>query len=195
MRKAANLVGYQLVWFAAVDSAANGHLWVGPVAALAFLGLQLWMTPRSELQGELGLVLGFALLGATLDSGLKALGLIAFPTSVGAWPEPLDWLPPGWILALWASFACLPRFSLAWMSGRYRLAALLGALGGPLSFVLGERMGAVTLHDERMLSLVALSVEYAVVTPLMLALAARVAKGMQASGDAGEGGFADPTGE
>jgi len=85
-------------------------------------------------------------------------------------------------------------FSLAWMSGRYRLAALLGALGGPLSFVLGERMGAVTLHDERMLSLVALSAEYAVVTPLMIALAARVSKGMHASGDAVEGGFADRAG-
>ena len=176
LQKAVNFVVFQLVWFAAVGGAARGHLWIGPVAGLAFLGLHLWMTPAGDRSAELRLVLGFTLLGAALDSGLKAFGLTVYPTSSAAWPEALAWLPPGWILALWGSFACLPRFSLGWLSGRYALAAVFGAVGGPLSFLGGERMSAVALHEEQTRTLIALSIEYAAVTPLLLWMAARVSK-------------------
>jgi hypothetical protein len=181
VQKAVNFVVFQAVWFAAVGCAAEGALWVGPAAGLAFVVLHLWMTPASERVGEARLVIGFTLLGALLDSGLKALGLTAYPTSGAAWPEAVDWLVPGWILALWAGFACLPRFSLGWLTGRFALAALFGAIGGPLSYWGGARMGAVALADEPFRTVVALSLEYAVVTPFLLVVSARVTNTRQAS--------------
>lgn len=174
MQKAINFVVFQLVWFGAVAGAADDHLWVGPAAGLVFVALHLWMTPGGERAGEARLVLGFTLLGALLDSGLKALGLTIYPTSDLAWPEGLAWVAPGWILALWAGFACLPRFSLGWLSGRWALAALFGAVGGPLSYWGGARMGAVALADEPFRTVTALSLEYAIVTPLLLFMSLRV---------------------
>lgn len=174
MQKAINFVVFQLVWFGAVAGAAQDRLWIGPAAGLAFVALHLWMTPRGERAGEARLVLGFTLLGALLDSGLKSLGLTIYPTSAAAWPEGLAWVVPGWILALWAGFACLPRFSLGWLSGRWMLAALFGAVGGPLSYWGGARMGAVALADEPFRTVTALSLEYAIVTPLLLAMSLRV---------------------
>ena len=61
-------------------------------------------------------------------------------------PGPLPMLAPAWILALWALFAIALREPLRWLHGRWPLAALLGALGGPLSYAGAERLGACTLN-------------------------------------------------
>jgi hypothetical protein len=174
MAKALNFVLFQVVWFLAVSSAADGELLIGPAAAAVFLVVHLVQVHERERPYELAYILGVTLLGAALDAGLFALGATGYPTSgvgaVGAWPDGLAWLPPGWILSLWLAFACLPRFSLAWLRGRPGLAAGLGAIGGPLSYLGGARMGATAVETPA-LTIVALAVEYALVTPLLLALA------------------------
>ena len=53
-------------------------------------------------------------------------------------------LAPPWIVVMWMQFATLFRFSLSFLSGRYLLSIVLGALGGPFAFWIGERLGAVT---------------------------------------------------
>ena len=111
---------------------------------------------------------GVGALGTVLDSALLAAGATRYPGTDAAWPEAL--VPP-WITALWVAFALLPRVSLRWLAGRTTLAALLGAVGGPLSYLAGERMGAVALADAPAFTVVALAVEYALLTPLLLRFA------------------------
>ena len=173
--KLINFVLFQVVWFAAVDGAAEGSLLVGPACAIAFAIVHLLLVDERRRFAEFLFLAGVTLLGALLDSGLFAIGATSYPTSghevIGSWPPEISWLPPAWILSLWLAFACLPRFSLSWMRGRYVLAAGFGAIGGPLSYLAGVRLGGVALGESPALTMGALAVEYALVTPLILHLA------------------------
>ena len=167
MNSLVNYALFQGVWFAAVWGAGEGRVHLGFLAALAMLAVHVAMVPRPGRGRELAYVLGFGLVGAAVDSGLRAAGLIAYPTS-GAWAHPTA---PPWILGLWLGFAMLPRFSLAWLCPRPALAAVLGAIGGPLSFLAGTRFGSIEPISNA--AYLALAVEYAALTALMMRLAPR----------------------
>lgn len=161
-----NFVLFQLVWFCAVWGASSGNMWLGPATVLGFVVLHLWMIPAGTGRGrELGYVLSVGLVGALADSTLHLIGATSYPTSHEVWPFQV--VPP-WIVSLWIAFALLPRFSLAWLAGRPVLGFVFGALGGPLSYLAGTRFGSVAVGESSLLTWCALSVEYAVVTPLLL---------------------------
>ncbi len=171
MRNVVNFLAFQAAWFVAVGGAARGSMWIGPAAVAALVALHVALVPPRERLRQLVYVLAAGLIGALLDSLLKALDATAYPTSYGAdsaWPT---WLVPVWIASLWTAFATLPRFSLGWLRGRHVLAAALGAVGGPLSYFAGTRLGAVSVGASSALTWIALAAEYALVTPLLLALA------------------------
>jgi hypothetical protein len=81
------------------------------------------------------------------------------------------YLCPVWLVALWAMFGTTLRGSLSALAGRYGLAAVLGAVAGPLSYLGGAKLGAVTLHPNRAVSIAALAVGWSVVMPLLVWLA------------------------
>jgi hypothetical protein len=168
VRNVANYALFQGFWLAAVWGAADGHVWAGPAALVGLVAIHLRLVPRGEREAELRYLLVVGVLGTLLDTGLHAIGATAYPTSTAAWPYLV--VPP-WIVALWIGFATMPRFSLGWLAGRPWLAALLGAVGGPLTFLGGTRFDAVAVGDGALLTYGALTLEYALVTPLLLALA------------------------
>jgi hypothetical protein len=57
---------------------------------------------------------------------------------------------------------------MAWLAGRYRLAAALGALCGPVSYVAGARFGAIELPAHASASLVGIAIVWACVMPSLL---------------------------
>ena len=166
MRNIQNYALFQGVWFAAVSGAAAGRPWQGVAAAALMLLVHLWLV--SERWRELRYVLAVGAAGSLADSLLSALGVLAYPVHTQAYGGP--WVPP-WIAALWLAVGMLPRFSLAWLRGRLPLAAALGALAGPLSFLAGERLGVVEATG--VATWIALGLEYALAMPLLLLLAPR----------------------
>jgi len=158
-----HFLSFQGVWFAAVLGAAHGLGWPGPVALLLHVVLHLSAVPGAQRVREVRALAWAGLAGLVMDSGLMHLGATVYPTNTIHFG-----LCPPWIVALWVGFASLPRYSLAWLRGRTGLAVLLGAVGGPLSYWGGTRTGAVALSDPWWISVAALSVQYAVVTPLLL---------------------------
>jgi len=163
-RNLLNFALFQAGWFACVLGGVRGEMAWGPIAVAAIVVVHLAVVSRSgERTGELGFIVAVGLAGTLLDTGLRVLEVTAYPTS----PEGI-FVPP-WIAALWFLFATLPYHSLGWLRGRPTLAFLLGAIGGPLSYFGGVRMGAVSTGPEPVWTWLALAVEYAVVTPLMLA--------------------------
>lgn len=167
-----NFVVFQAVYAACVLGAANGHLWLGPLAGLLLFPLNLRFV--SDRGAELRLWIAAGLVGAVLDSGLLALGVFDFPAVTRIAPETAlsGWVVPPWIVTLWVAVGTALRSSLAWLGRDLRLAVLFGALGGPLSFWSGSRLGA-TILPLGPASFAALSVEYAVVLPLLLILSGR----------------------
>ncbi len=166
LRMLANFVLFQYGWFACVLSAAALAPWFGALSAVAVIAIHLWLAPRRH--AELALIGAAVILGALWDSLLVAFGWLRYPSGMIA-----PWLAPYWILALWAIFATTMNVSLRWLRDRTALAALFGALGGPLAFYAGHRLGAVEIADMTT-TLAVLAAGWAVLTPALLALARRL---------------------
>ncbi len=151
----------QAGWWACVLGAANGYPLLGPAVVAALLAFQLGTLPP-DLRGRAWrFVLLLGIVGTLVDSLLAGLGVM---TLRGAFAP---WLAPLWITALWCQFATVvPAFSA--LSSRLPVAALLGAVGGPLAYGGGARLGAASLHPMPWVSLLAIGVVWTMVFPWML---------------------------
>ncbi len=159
-RRALNLLAFQAGWFATVVGAAKGLPWLGPVVVLAIIGLHLKLT--TQRPAELRLLLVASIFGVVFEHALLYAGLVGYAG------DP-DWVPL-WMLALWPLFATTLNASLAWFRSRLGLAALAGALAGPLAYAGGEALGTIALNGP---ALGVLAAGWAIVFPLLLAVARR----------------------
>ena len=166
LRLAASVLAFQGAWFACILTAAHGTPWPGLLAVLAAVCLMLAL--GNARRADIALVVVAVLTGVVVDTLLVQLGLVRYAS-----PGPLPALAPAWILALWALWGAILREPLGWLHGRPLAAAALGGIGGPLSYAAGARMGACTFPEPAM-AMAALALCWAVVTPLHLALAARL---------------------
>lgn len=162
----ANLVAFQAGWWAVVLTAAAGR----PLAGMAVVGLLLaWHLLRVRPYASEVILIGLAALaGLAFESLLQASAWLSF--SGGGLAE---WLAPLWLAALWANFATTLNVSLRPLRGRPWLAAGLGAVGGPAAYWGGAELGAMTFHAPGA-GLAALALAWALMTPLLLSLAARL---------------------
>jgi len=165
VRTVGHLVLFEAAWFAGVLGAARGEAHLGMAVVAAAIALNLWMSARRR--HELALLAVAIVLGVVFDGALARSGWVVYADSAlqPAWP-------PAWIVAQWALFATLLCGPLRWLHGRLPLAALLGALGGPMAYLGGERLGAINFV-ERGPALAFLAVGWAMATPLLLHLARR----------------------
>ena len=161
MGRLLNFAMFYLGWFACVIGAGRGHLWLGPCVVAALVIVHLYMTPRPMY--EVRLILAIGILGFAIDTVQASAGLYAFTRT-----SPAPWLCPLWMVALWMIFATTLNTSMAWLAGGYRLAAALGALCGPVSYVAGARLGAIELPAHASLSLVGIAIVWACVMPSLL---------------------------
>jgi hypothetical protein len=74
---------------------------------------------------------------------------------------------------MWAIFATTLNISLRWLKGRWLVAILSGAIAGPLAYYAGARLGGVVFTDQT-IALIALSMGWAVLMPLLMALSQRL---------------------
>jgi hypothetical protein len=166
IRVLTNLAATELGWFACVAGAANGMPWIGPAVVLVVVALHLHLANRAG--PEIRLLVSATLIGLVADSLLVVTGLVSYPS--GNW---IEGLAPYWILAMWALFATALNVSLKWLRNRTVLAAALGAVGGPLAYLAGEKMGAITFHHS-LAAIAALAVIWSVCMPLLVVLAQRM---------------------
>lgn len=148
-------VGFDIYWGLAV--ALRERLWLAlwVVALCAW-----WLTPRA-VKGPLLLV---SIGGIALDSLWLGLGLFSFSNSA---------FFPLWMAALWLAFACWWWLLQQRFAFRFPMLVPIGALGGPFSYFVGERLGAMTLHQPAWLVFSALAVGWALFLPLVSRILAR----------------------
>ncbi len=163
---ALNLVLYKVGWFAGVTTAAAGYPVLGMMVIGALIMTHGWLS--TSWRGELRLVLACGALGLLVDSLQTTAGVLNFPASQSA-----GWLAPAWIVMMWMQMGTTLRYCLRFLQGRYLLAAVLGAVGGPLSFAAGERMGAVMLHPNPWVAMGSLAATWVLAMPFMTWLASR----------------------
>jgi hypothetical protein len=168
------LLAYELVWLAAVVGAGHGHVWPGVAAAGAFAGWRLAASRRRRI--ELLLVAVTVALALVLEGLWVSSGLIAYSAP---WPFPEA---PAWLIALWVAFALTLVPLFGYLHGRPKLAAWIGAVGGPLAYAGAARGHALRFAAPLWGSLAAVSLGWAIALPLLTGLAARALR----EGAAGE---------
>lgn len=163
MHKIINFIAFQAAWFAAVLGAAHGMPWLGVVAVPLALGLHLALSPH--WRPELLLALGAAAMGFTIDSILIAFGVFS--------PVPFLFPPPFsalWMVMLWVNLATIMNVSMSWLRGQYVLGAIFGALGGPMAYYSGAKLGAMTAVPGAR-DLAVLAIAWAAAVPLLYRMA------------------------
>lgn len=165
-----NFLAFQAGWFSCVLGAANGYPLLGPIAVFlaATLHLALAYKPRRELV----LILTAAVIGALFDTLLLQTGWITYANGM-LWAGTA----PYWIVAMWLLFATTLNVSLRWLRGKFFAAALLGLIGGPMSYYGGAKLGGL-MFINMPAALTALAIGWAVVTPFLIWLSKRL-DGMQ----------------
>lgn len=160
-----NLVVFQVAWFACVLGGAHGLPWlgVGVVALVVALHLRLASDPAREAL----LLLLVGVVGGLWDGLLVRYGFLEYPSGL-----IVPWLAPVWIIAMWVAFATTLNVSLGWLKGRWYLACLLGAIGGPLAYFGGYKLGAVAFPDT-LVAMVVLAGGWSFLMPLVLWMAQR----------------------
>ena len=157
-----NAVLFQAGWLACVWGAAYGYAPEGALLALAIVAWHVANAPRPG--GEALLALAAASIGLCFESLLVAAGWVRVEGGVY------------WLVILWALFATTLNSSLRALQPRPWIAAAVGALGGPLAYYAGARIGAlVFLQPAAMLA--ALAAGWALATPLLLSAARRLHAG------------------
>ena len=159
-----NFIAFQIVWFSCVLGASWGYGWLPPLATVVFVAMHFSMSQvrRSDFQV---LVLAMC-IGICLATLWSLLGILQYAS------QPLPPLPPLWIICLWAAFALTLNHSLVWMQRNLYLAALLAAIGSPLSYYGAQKLGAVVWVDSFAV-IAATAISWSLVVPLLLKKAAR----------------------
>lgn len=144
---------FQLAWFACVFGARQPWLLV---LALGCVAAHLaWISQPGEWRG----LLAVAACGWALDSILLQLGLFQF-----AGNSPVL---PLWLALLWLAFATSLRHSLNWTARPWWLGSLVGAIGGPLSYLGGARLANVGFPLGVTATLLVLALIWAMLLPAL----------------------------
>ncbi|MFC1778420.1 DUF2878 domain-containing protein [Pseudomonadota bacterium] len=162
MKIAVNFIAFQIGWFACILGASNGMPWIGLLVGSLVISFHLFSVDKPAK--ELNLILYAVVIGIVLDSLLVMSGWLSYPNGI-----LLDGTAPYWILMLWALFASTLNVSMRWMHDKYWVAAIFGAVGGPLSYLAGARLGAVTFIELQP-ALLALALGWALAMPCLIRL-------------------------
>ncbi|MFT5394942.1 MAG: hypothetical protein ACI85N_000121 [Gammaproteobacteria bacterium] len=158
--KITNFILFQLAWFITIFSAAKGMPYIG--VAYTMIWMFYHLSIMDEVRNtEIKLFLFAAFLGYLLDSILVVAGFITFPEHTFlAGPSPL------WMVCLWINLAATISLSLSWLKGRYLLAGAMAAVSGPMAYVAGEKLGAITLFGNT--SIFVISIMWCLAMPLLI---------------------------
>ncbi len=162
-----NYAGAAAGWWACILGAAAGNPWLGPVVVSAYLGFHLSWSKQKQHDAIFILLAG--LVGLGVETIKKITGLIIYQADI-----PGGLLPPFWMLAMWLLFASTLTASLGWLRGRYLLSFALGAVFGPLSYLAGEGLGAISLPHPPLISITALSIIWALALPTLAWMAGQL---------------------
>ncbi|MEP6503315.1 MAG: DUF2878 domain-containing protein [Betaproteobacteria bacterium] len=165
LRLFANFVIFEAAWFAAIVGAAHGAPAWGTAAVVAAIAWHVAISARPL--AELALAGLLCAIGGVAESLVVMQGHVAYPSG-----QPVAWLAPYWLVALWGEFAIALNVTLRWLKHRPLLAAALGAVAGPLSFVGGVRLGGARFVDTTP-ALITLAVMWGLLMPLVMALSNR----------------------
>ena len=156
-----NALLFQIGWLACVIG--GNSLWL--LVTLGVLVFHVLWISRWADEGRL--ILSVVMLGTTVDSSLRWLGVFDF--------NDIAPLIPLWLMLMWALLATTLRHSLQWTASPWWLASLLGAVAGPLSYYAGGQLAGVQFPYGQWPTLIGLGILWSLLFPTLHFMAQRLA--------------------
>lgn len=155
-----NALLFQAGWFVCI---LCGSFWAGifTLAAIIFH----FVISRQRRDDAVAVLIAIA-LGLVHDSLLLHSGYIRFVESA--------YLPPLWLVCLWALLGITLNHSLVWIYSRPLWSALLGAIAAPLSYLAGVSLSSAEWSSPLVEVLPIIAILWLVVLPLHRFLSLRV---------------------
>lgn len=153
-----NLIGFNLLWLGLV---LIGNEFV--IVAIAALFAHVYFCQHRT--NEAKIIVLVAAIGTVVDTVLTQLNVFVFDNA---------FLIPVWLIVLWCCFAATIRHSLSFLSSSKWWQALAGACFAPLSYLAGERFGAVGFSMPMVNTFVLLSVIWSVLMVLFFYLNSKI---------------------
>lgn len=151
-----NVLIYQIVWFLCVFKGDTG-------AFLSLILLAGHLIRSNHRREDLKMMLVLLFIGLVVDGAIRYTGYISYR---------VDGIPiPFWLAVIWLALAILPNHSLRWLKGRPWLSSLFAAIGGPLAYWAGVRVGSAEFSQPLMQSIGLLAVVWALLWPLVMVIA------------------------
>lgn len=160
-----NVAAFKLGWLSSVFGGAQQLPWLGPAVVLMAVSLHLFFARKPAT--ELTLIFICGLMGAVFDSVLVAAGWVTYPSGLVS-----EVLAPYWIVGMWMLFATTLNVSLKWLRQQPLLAAAIGLVAGPLSYLGGHKLGGMEFLNQTV-ALTALAVGWAMMMPVLMHVAQR----------------------
>lgn len=147
-----NAVLFQVGWFVCI---LCGSFWAGvfTLVAIAFH----FMIVQQRRDDAVAVLIAIA-LGLLHDSLLLHSGQIQFAESA--------YLPPLWLVCLWALLGITLNHSLVWIYSRPLWSALLGAIAAPLSYLAGVSLSSAEWSSPLVHVLPIIAIMWLAVLPL-----------------------------
>tara|TARA_B100000035_G_scaffold233403_1_gene201648 strand:- start:24203 stop:24703 length:501 start_codon:yes stop_codon:yes gene_type:complete len=154
-----NFCLFQVGWFVCILGAAWNYTYIAIAISIGILFLHLYLTDKKANDIKLSAIA--ATFGFIFDGIMQFNNMIIYNNPGVPYP-----FTPIWIVILWILFAITLNHSLAWLKGRTSLAMLFGLMGGPLVYLAGERLMAVTIASPN--TFIVLAIGWAFITPLLI---------------------------
>ena len=154
-----------MVWFACILGAAINETHTAVAFSLLIILFHFYLA--KDKKNEIKILLIASIIGFLFDGFLLKSELVLY-TNHG-WSYSIT---PLWIIVLWMGFAITLNSSLNWLKKKIKLSALFGAIGGPLAYLAGEKLEAVTLMTP--IALIAIVIGWSLITPLLIYISRRI---------------------
>ena len=167
MMKLVRFIAFYGSWVLSVYSPQLSYPTLFSFAGLVPLLVLFFYNLKNPLQVARAMSM-IVVVGLGIDSLLRAWGYFWFPLGSDLpWPLIPSWYPP-----LWIGFAVSMVDLEPMLRRKWWLSALLGAVGGPASFIAGEKMGALVIVGPVWI----LSIIWALLVPAIVAFLSQEAK-------------------
>ena len=154
-----NVLIYQAAWFLCVFFGT-----AGAYVSLALLAAHLLFSRHRR--EDLKMMAVLLAIGLVVDGAIRYAGYISYR---------VDGVPiPFWLAVVWLALAILPHHSLRWLKGKPLLSSLFAAIGGPLAYWAGVRVGAAEFGAPLLQSIGLLAVVWALLWPGVMVIANRI---------------------
>ena len=157
--KVFNIVGFQISWWICVLSATTEMAYLGPLVMATFIIIHFWKFTDSI--NELKLIAIFGVLGTIVDTMFMHLGLLSYD---GLYSKDIL-IAPLWITAMWCGFSATINHSMYWLNNKWMLSFVLGLVFGPLSYITGEKFGAISFTVDIKIIIVVLAIVWGLSIP------------------------------